>query len=199
MKSFKYVLTKYTILIVLIVGAWMFLFAKTLPKSASVAKKEIIEDVLDLNFKKSTNKIKTNDSVPRIKGISKEVVIPIETDSTSTYLAANVNGVKVKFLLDTGCSDVQITSAEYYYMKHLGLVDEDDIKDEKVTCTYANNSQEECHVINLKSFNIGGVELKNITASIQENCDAPCLLGQNVLSQLGVVTIDYKGKKILIK
>ena len=202
MKKIKLFFIKYSAITILIVCACVFLFTKTLPKSTNVAKKEFVEDVLKINTKTQANDtskvVVKNDSV--VMNPNKgDVVIPIEVTENSIYATAKINGIDVRFLIDTGCSDIQITSAEYYYMKHLGLVSEKDLNDEKITCVYADNSKGECHSINLKTLNIGDVELTNITATIQENADASILLGQNVLRKLGKVTIDYEGKKIIIK
>jgi predicted aspartyl protease len=50
----------------------------------------------------------------------------------------------------------------------------------------------------LKSISIGGIELKDIDCTIQENGDASLLLGQDVLKKLGEVSIDYKNNKLKI-
>lgn len=45
-------------------------------------------------------------------------------------------------------------------------------------------------------MNIGGLELKNVRASVVKNQRAPLLLGQSVLSRLGKIEID-NDKKII--
>lgn len=46
--------------------------------------------------------------------------------------------------------------------------------------------------------NFGGLELKNVKASIVRNQKAPLLLGQSVLSRLGKIEIDYKQQCLII-
>lgn len=51
-------------------------------------------------------------------------------------------------------------------------------------------------IINIRNVNIGGLELKNVRASVVKNQRAPLLLGQSVLSRLGKIEID-NDKKII--
>lgn len=198
---------KYCLIIISIIAVCSFSFVKTLPKSTALVKEEFMEDVLKVRtnavktISKDTLKVKTNITKDTLsqKNDNNIVAIPIEVNDYETRIEANANGVKMKFTLDTGAYDLQITSAEYYYMKHLGLVSEDDMSNEKTTYVYADNRKSDCYTINIKSLNVGGIEIKNVKAAIQENCEAECLLGQGVLKQLGTITIDYKGKKLIVK
>ena len=172
-----------------------------------MAKEEAIERVFGVSVSHSEEK-RDNDTLKTII-IQKEeikvekidtsiIAIPIEVTMHSAFVTAKVNGVDMKFMVDTGCSDMQITSAEFFYMKHLGITDENDIVNTQVF-EYADGSKSECPVLNIKTIVIGGIEVKNINASIQQNSNASLLLGQSVLKKLGEVSIDFQNKQLKIK
>lgn len=60
----------------------------------------------------------------------------------------------------------------------------------------ANGNVNEGTVLNLKNVNFGGIELKNVKASVVRNQKAPLLLGQSVFQQLGRIEIDNE-KRVL--
>ena len=201
---------KYIIFAVVMLAFVGYLFANIAPKTCQRAKEEVVERLFDVSIQHddtvSPNLI--NDSVTVIttepnhkikENVDTTVVtIPIEVTQHSVFVMTKVNGIDVKFTIDTGCSDMQITSAEFFYMKHLGLISENDITD-NVTCVYADNSTGDCPVVNLKSLSIGNIELKDIKCTIQENAESSLLLGQNILKKLGEVSIDYENKLLKIK
>lgn len=62
----------------------------------------------------------------------------------------------------------------------------------------ANGDITEKIIIRLKSFEIAGVRVKDLTASVSLSLNAPLLLGTEVLERFGEVTIDYKSNLILL-
>lgn len=201
MKKFKYVLIKYILFIVTIIFACGYIFTKTAPKSSQMAKEEVLENVFGMVIKKDS--IKEDSILAKPIAIDDKrdttiITVPIEIVDKLVYAVIKVNGVGMRFLLDTGCSSLQITSAEYYYMLHLGVVSKDCLKDE-VECTYADGSTNKCLSLDVDSVEFGGVKLKGVHTVIQENCNADLLLGQSVLSELGEVSIDYNNKVLKIK
>ena len=197
----------YIMFAVVIIFIIAYAFTKTMPKASQTAKEEVLEMVFRAgSTPRDTASIKTDSVTIEIKTPEQKIeepidtslaIVPIKVTDNSVYLIAKVNGVDMNFMLDTGCSGVQITSAEYYYMKHLNIISDDDISG-RVTCIYADNSKNDCPTMKLKSINIGGIELKDIDCTIQENGDASLLLGQDVLKKLGEVSIDYKNNKLKI-
>lgn len=124
--------------------------------------------------------------------------IPIEVTDNGVFVTVTVNTVPMRFMLDTGCSDVMITSAELFYLSHMGLID---INKQSGTaeCTYANGEKKECPVYTLKTIKIGNVEVINVDCTIEEHADAMPLLGQSVIKALGKMHIDYENKKLIIE
>lgn len=115
------------------------------------------------------------------------------TNENGVYtIPCEVNGLRMRFILDTGASSVCISSTEALFMLKNGYLDEDDIKG-MTSSQIANGDIVENVKINLKQLKIGSIVLKNITATVMTSEKAPLLLGMSVINRLGSWTIsnDY--------
>lgn len=195
----------YFIMTIGLVFGLVSIFSYFAPNTARNARNEVIEYIFGVTIEK--NDTVKNDSVvvlPKIETKKDSVKvdgytnIPIDVDGNVTYIVAKLNGGDVRFILDTGCSDIQVTLAEFLYLKHMGYVSDSDLG-EKVECTYANGDKGECHTLNIRRITIGDIDVDSVKCTVEENVDAPRLLGQSVLQRLGEVSIDYKNKLIKIK
>lgn len=116
-----------------------------------------------------------------------------------TYeVPCSINGLPLKFIFDTGASDVTISSVEANFMLKNDYLSEKDFKGRRNYLT-ASGEISEGAVINIKEVVVGDVTLKNITASVVKNQKAPLLLGQSVLERFGAVTIDNNESKLVIR
>lgn len=116
-----------------------------------------------------------------------------------TYeVPCHVNGLPLKFIFDTGATDVTISSVEANFMLKNDYLSAKDFKGSK---QYLNASGEitEGSVICLKEVVVGDVTLKNINASVVRNQKAPLLLGESVLQKFGTFTVDNINSKLIIK
>jgi aspartyl protease family protein len=129
----------------------------------------------------------------------KREIIPLEQDGNMRFIIVEVNGMKLKFLLDTGASDILISIAEAIFLLKQGLIKEEDILEESKEYKIADGSLMIGDVINLRSVKIGNKTLKNVKATVIDNPYAELLLGQSVLSQFGKVTIDNKNNELILE
>ncbi len=124
--------------------------------------------------------------------------IPIVRQSSNTYLVkAAINDLKMDFILDTGCSDISLSSVESEFMLKNGYLKQSDLKGQ----TRYTNATGETHTaqeILVREIRMGELVLHNLRASIIPNQKAPLLLGQNVLTKFGKVEIDHKNKLLKI-
>ncbi len=101
----------------------------------------------------------------------------------------------MRFIFDTGASDVSISMSQAKRMqeqKKLEISDIQGIEQYRI----ANGELVEGYRINLKKVEFGGLTLYNVQASISKNLDAPLLLGQSVIERLGKIQLE--GNKLTI-
>lgn len=109
---------------------------------------------------------------------------------SGTYdIPCEVNGVRLNFILDTGASDISLSLTEAAFMLKNGYLDSSDFIGQTSYMT-ADGSIASGTTVNLRIIKIGSKTLYNVKATISSSIDAPILLGQSALGQLGSYTID---------
>lgn len=128
-----------------------------------------------------------------------DIVIPVTIDDNGIHVKMKVNGLPIDFILDTGCSDMQMSSAEFNFLIKENLIktDEDFISHSEIKI--ANGDKVESDFYNIKSVEIKNNLMRNVVCNVVDNPNAPALLGQSVLSKLGKITIDYNKKLLIIQ
>lgn len=112
-------------------------------------------------------------------------VIEMKKEESGVYsIPCEVNGLKLRFIFDTGASAVSISLTEASFMLKNGYLDDSDITGTTNVQT-ADGKIAENYVINLNELKIGSVTLNNVRAIVSTGLDAPLLLGQSVLDNLG--------------
>lgn len=121
--------------------------------------------------------------------LNAEVRIHMEKESGVYKVPCTVNGLKMKFIFDTGAAKVCISSTYAEMMLENGYLDKSDIKGTSQS-TIADGSVIDNVVINLRKVEIAGLTIENVPAIVVPTQNAPLLLGQSVIQQLGRVSID---------
>jgi len=112
------------------------------------------------------------------------------TKESGVYtVPCKINGLSMKFIFDTGASDVSISMTEAIFMLKNNYLSKDDLGG-STYYAIANGSVAKGTIINLKSIEFGNLKLNNVKASIVHNLDAPLLLGQSVIERLGKIQIN---------
>jgi len=128
--------------------------------------------------------------------ITKTYTIAMKALPSGVYeVPCKINDLPLKFILDTGASDVTISSTDAKFMLKNNYLHSQDIIGKRRYLT-ASGDIIEGTKIKLRKIQIGELELRNVEASIVHNQDAPLLLGQSVLKRLGRYNID-SSKSIL--
>lgn len=125
-------------------------------------------------------------------------VITLETrweDGVLT-MPCTVNGLRLRFIFDTGASSVCISSTEALFMLKNGYLGEKDIGG-SVQSIIANGDIVDSTEITLREIEVGGIVLKNVQATVTHGLDAPLLFGQSAISKLGTIQIE-DGKVTII-
>ncbi len=124
-------------------------------------------------------------------------VIKMQSEGGVSIIPCKVNGLNLKFVFDTGASNVSISLTEALFMlKNDYLSSHDIIGREKYKD--ATGSISEGVKINLKEIEIEGIKIYNVEASIVKNQKAPLLLGQSAISKLGQIQIDLRNNTLTI-
>lgn len=119
----------------------------------------------------------------------------MEEDGGVYKIPCKVNGLKLKFIFDTGAATVSISSAVANMMLENDYLTKDDIKGSG-SSQIANGQIVDHTRIILKEIEIAGLKLNNIEAVVIHEQTAPLLLGQSAIQKLGKVSIS--GNKLVI-
>lgn len=147
------------------------------------------ESVYTQTLKPSTN---SNDNT-RVK----KVIYMSKMPGGTYEIPCKVNGLALKFIFDTGASDVSISLTEALFMLKNGYLSEDDIIGTQYY-SIANGEIAEGTTIRIKKLEFGGLTLYNVDASIVHELQAPLLLGQSAISRLGKIQIDPSNSTLTI-
>jgi clan AA aspartic protease (TIGR02281 family) len=107
-----------------------------------------------------------------------------------------INGLPLKFIFDTGASDVTISLTEAMFMLKNGYLSKEDLG-ESVYYSIANGDISKGTEMNIKEIEFGGLKLYNIKASIVHETSAPLLLGQSAIEKLGKIQLEGNQLTIL--
>jgi len=139
---------------------------------------------LNINRREISDREKTNSS-------GKKTVIKMENDNNVKYVWIEINGIRLRFIFDTGASNICISPAEATVLYRQGTLLKEDILDVK----YFQDATGKVSAgtrIRLRTVKIGERILNNIEAIVIDNDEAPLLLGQSALEKFGKISIDNK-------
>ena len=125
-------------------------------------------------------------------------VLKMENQNGVKYVWIEINGIKLRFIFDTGASSISISSAEASVLFRQGTLTSEDILD-KEYFQDATGKISEGTKVNLRTVKIGNKVLENIEATVIDNINAPLLLGQSVLENFGKIEIDNANGQIIFK
>lgn len=153
---------------------------------------------LSCDHPESSNFSRDNESKKETttKAISNK--LDMEVENGVRYVWIEVNGIKLRFIFDTGASNICISPIEASVLYRQGTLKKEDI----LSTQYfqdATGRISEGTKINLRLIKIGNIELKNVEATVIDNVNAPLLLGQTVLERFGSIEIDNDKNVIILK
>ena len=147
-------------------------------------KKVVIEN--------NSSQIKKNES------FEDENIIKMEKGNGVKYVWVEINGLKLRFVFDTGASSICISSLEASLLYIQGTLQKEDILNVEYFQD-ATGKISEGTKINLRTVKVGNIILKNIEAIVIDNVNAPLLLGQTVFEKFGKIEIDNINDELILK
>lgn len=127
---------------------------------------------------------------------SQTTTVQMRQENGGTYtIPCKVNGLSMRFIFDTGASEVCISAAEALFMLKNGYLIPSDIKGKQYS-QIANGDIVEGMTIVLRKIEIEGLLLSNVEALVVKSLSAPLLFGQSAIQKLGPIKLD--GDKLII-
>lgn len=125
-------------------------------------------------------------------------VLKMELQNGVRYVWIEINGIRLRFIFDTGASSICISPAEATVLYRQGTLQKQDILDVQYFQD-ATGKISEGTKVNLREVKIGDLLLENVEALVVDNVNAPLLLGQSVLERFGSIEIDNINGEIIFK
>lgn len=129
--------------------------------------------------------------VPSDRKVKSHARVRMIKENGVYYVPIEVNGLRLRFIFDTGAAIISLSSAEAIVMYRQGVISDDDILGAS-RLQDATGGISTGVVVNLRTVKIGDIILKNVQATVVDNIQAPLLLGQTALSKFGKVSLDYE-------
>jgi len=127
--------------------------------------------------------------------VNAQVKVRMTHENGVYTMPCTVNGLKLKFIFDTGASSVCISLSEAYFMLKNGYLTESDINGSSYS-QIANGEVVKNTTVKLREIEISGVKLFNVDAIIIHELSAPLLLGQSAIQKLGRIQIS--GEELIL-
>jgi aspartyl protease family protein len=125
-------------------------------------------------------------------------VLKMELLNGVKYVWIEINGIKLRFIFDTGASSICISPAEATVLYRQGTLQKEDVLNVEYFQD-ATGKISEGTKINIREVKIGEMVLENVEALVVDNVNAPLLLGQTVLERFGSIEIDNVNGEIIFK
>lgn len=122
--------------------------------------------------------------------------IDLEYKNGHHYITVVVDGVKMKGLMDSGCSaGISGCAVDYAFLKRHGYL-KDLGMSEAVIANGDTINNIMCEVYNAR---IANIVIDTLVCGFNESQDSELLIGQGVLKKLGTYVIDYNNNKLYLR
>lgn len=124
--------------------------------------------------------------------------VPFTKELGEICVRGEVNGLPLRFVFDTGATVVSISKVEAAFMLKNGYLEERDLGGVR-NYRLANGDFVEGTVVNLREVKLGKVVFHDVRASIQNNQDAPILMGLTMVGRMQSFVVNNEKKTISFK
>lgn len=122
--------------------------------------------------------------------------IKLEYTNGHHYMTVNVNGVKMKGMMDSGCTaGIGGNSIDYAFLNRHGYIKHSHPGEAII----ANGDTVNTIICTAYNINIDNVKFDSVECSFIDSPDGDVLIGQGILKQLGSYVIDYNSHTMYIK
>jgi predicted aspartyl protease len=199
-----------SLIIAIIVGAVGGVMMYNKFNSEEIAVKQVADSMLALKADTVRQATATDSTTTVVFPVMREE-IPAEIEGSAVFFTAEVNGIPMKFMLDTGCNSMTISYIEYLFLKNQGKISRKSTKYGEITL--ADGSKRGALILTIDSVKIGSEKIENVSCSVLEWQDTiapsfsirdtgniPLLIGGDIFIKMEKrLSIDYKNKKIILE
>ena len=158
----------------------------------------VSDDKINSDDMNNENFDNNNTDSDEIGFFDSETELKMENENGVKYVWIKINGILLRFIFDTGASDISISPAEVAVLYRQGTLKKEDILDVEYFRD-ATGRVSAGTKINLREVQIGNKKLQNVSATVMNNINAPLLLGQSVLERFGSIEILNEKNLIILK
>ncbi|KIA89904.1 retropepsin-like aspartic protease family protein [Kaistella jeonii] len=123
--------------------------------------------------------------------------VKLNSDRGTYSISVSVNGLTKQFVLDSGASEISLSTNFERDLISQGLIKKEDYL-ESGLYKIADGSIVTQRRINLKEVKVGAFTVKNVTASVG-NGNIPLLLGKSFLDKFSKWSIDNSSEKLILE
>ena len=152
------------------------------------------------NRREENPEVKNNDlEAPRRNdNIDGAIQIPFTSLNGVLHIQAYINGSPIKFIFDSGASDVTISVTEASHLLKNDFLSREDFTGEQ-NYVDANGDVNVGVTFRIREMKMGSSLLRDVNASVVNSRTASNLLGQSALERFGRVSIDYQRQVIVLE
>lgn len=122
--------------------------------------------------------------------------IKLEYTDGHHYMTVNINGVKMKGMMDSGCTaGIGGNSIDYAFLNRHGYIKHSHPGEAII----ANGDTVNTIICTAYNISIDNVKFDSVECSFIDSPDGDVLIGQDILKQLGSYVIDYNSHTMYIK
>ncbi len=123
--------------------------------------------------------------------------IRMQKENGVYVVPCKVNDLKLKFIFDTGASEVSISLTEALFMLKNGYLSKEDIIGRKYYSDATGDISVGTNII-IRKIEFAGNVIYNVEATVVNNISAPLLLGQSAMAKLGKFQFDPLNGTLII-
>lgn len=126
-----------------------------------------------------------------------ETTVPLEEERGTFVVPARINdAVDLRFIIDSGASDINIPGDVAERLMRSGVISQQDFIGGRIAIL-ADGARIPLSEFRIRSLQVGALELKDVTASVSSR-SGPLLLGQSFLARLTSWSIDNQRHALIL-
>jgi len=125
------------------------------------------------------------------------IIVPVKRQGNTYSVEINVGGKNIVYIIDSGASEMVISSSFIKYLTDLGVIRDSDFLPNK-TFTLADGSERNYRRVKIPVVRIGTIKVEDVEAAIVDD-NSPLLLGKSFLDKFRYWKINNSNQTIELR